>query len=331
MSRLRARDGRATMRPGNIQMNNADRNEQPGAIANGTVRRREGTERVYYDGYWLRYYAPPEDNPAEKKLLLESLARRTFHHTESGINTPGHRLEGARIAYDAEPDPARKRANGAMLAGAYFNRAIDILNVISELAEDGVIVGQDNELMTECVDCLRKAQEFGKRVKHYSGEEGIDELWEEPLRAFTTPMTRYYESRYVKIAQCMRDIDGIVAHMIDIFGGDADFAGAVPALSTFADAARDEVETARGDPVIFTVWPCFVAASEAITAFGPWAGPETSDHDRLRIRTGRRLLRRGRDVISYIAGARVPMPKTTREYLQSCDQFAAGELDLDIP
>ena len=101
---------------------------------NGFIKEINGKVSVYYEGYWIRYYAPPEDTLEEKKILIESLTRRTFHHTEPGINTPGEKLELAREAYDRETDPRRKRTNGAMLAGALFNRATDIFTSIVELA-----------------------------------------------------------------------------------------------------------------------------------------------------------------------------------------------------
>ncbi|MGC4093589.1 MAG: hypothetical protein QM756_37965 [Polyangiaceae bacterium] len=37
-------------------------------------------------------------------------------------------------------------------------------------------------------------------VLHRSGEEGIDELWGEPFKAFAFPIEEFYKSRYIKIA-----------------------------------------------------------------------------------------------------------------------------------
>ena len=48
------------------------------------------------------------------------------------------------------------------------------------------------------------------------GEEGIDELWGEPFKAFTMPIEKFYESRYIKIAQTMRDIDAIAGAMVEM-------------------------------------------------------------------------------------------------------------------
>ncbi len=101
--------------------------------ANGDRRLSGGNEYVFYDGYWIRYYAPLDDTLANRKRLIDSLTRRAFHHTEAGINTPGRSLDDARAAYEKETDPARKRVNAAMLAGALFNRATDLFTSIVDL------------------------------------------------------------------------------------------------------------------------------------------------------------------------------------------------------
>ncbi|MBI1731898.1 MAG: hypothetical protein HYR49_03915 [Gammaproteobacteria bacterium] len=297
--------------------------------ANGTIRGEGDDARIFYDGYWVRYYAPPGDTPAAKRALLISLARRVFHHTEPGINTPGDKLALARQAYDAETDPVRKRVNGAMLAGALFNRAIDILNVLSQLANDGVAVRQDNPIMVECEKCLREAATFGRMVKHYSGEEGIDELWGQPLQAFVMPMAEYYQSRYAKVAKSMLNVDTIAGRMTEVFAPLPEFDGVVGRIERLAAAARAESETFRSDPLTFTVWPQFVEAAEAIAEFRPCLPANMDAAARLRFRTARWLLVRGKDILIYVAGARVPMPKTTREYLERCDAFTRGDFELN--
>ena len=49
---------------------------------NGERRSVDNIEYVFYDGYWIRYYAPIEDTLANRKRLIDSLTRRAFHHTE---------------------------------------------------------------------------------------------------------------------------------------------------------------------------------------------------------------------------------------------------------
>lgn len=289
---------------------------------NGTIEQINGVPSIFYDGYWIRYYEPPADSLLARKRLIESLTRRTFHHTEPGINTPGENLELARAAYERETEPRRKRVNGAMLAGALFNRATDIFREVVDLTTKGVQISQENELMRECSACFEEALEIGKCVRHYSGEEGIDELWGEPFKAFTMPLEQFYNSRYVKIAQAMRSIDSIIGKLKSMFTSRPEFGDVIPLLDELSDAAKREAETMRSDEAIFEVWPRYVAASDAIGEYQPAVeDSELSDEEFRRVYDGLQLLREGRAVITYLSGARVPMPKTTAEFLARCDDY----------
>jgi hypothetical protein len=281
-------------------------------------------------GYWIRYYPPPPESLTAKKHLIDSLTRRLFHHTEHGINTPGESLDLARTAFDGEKDPARKRVKGAMLAGALFNRAADIFTTVVDLADKGVHISPDNELMRECGDYFQEALELGKSVKHYSGHEGIDELWGEPLKAFALSVEDFYNTRYVKIAQTMGNIDKLGERMCQLFEGDAAFAGIADLILEVCEAAKLESETIRTDPVIFEVWPRFVAAGEALLAFEPELPENASIHELRMVELGKHLIDDGNDLLNYLSGARVPMPKSTREYLERCDAYEAERRGLPL-
>lgn len=289
--------------------------------ANGDRRITDSIEFVFYDGYWIRYYAPLEDTLASRKRLIDSLTRRAFHHTEAGINTPGKSLDLAREAYETENDPERKRVNAAMLAGALFNRATDLFTSIVDLAELGVKVSQNNELMRECSDCFQEALTLGRQVRHHSGCEGIDEVWGEPFKAFTMPVADFYQSRFVKIAQSMRDIDLIAECMVEVFCASEIFAAVRAPIVDFAAAARQIAETMKKDPAIFRVWPNFVALGEQLDSFRPEIPPEAEQMTRMRVAYGRDLMQEGRRLIGYIAGARVPMPKSTQAYIEKCRRY----------
>jgi hypothetical protein len=216
--------------------------------AEGTRRIIGNEERVLYDGYWIKTYPVPADSLDAKKRLIEALTRRLFNHTEHGLNIPGTRLCEARTTYAAETDPARRRVKAAMLAGSMFNRATDIFRKLVELQADGIEIRSDDALMRECGQCLLDAMELGRFVRHRSGEEGIDELWGEPFRAFSIPVEDFYESRYIKIGQSMRDIDKIANAMLNNFAQIQLFEGIETAVHEFAEAAKLKTETLRTDP-----------------------------------------------------------------------------------
>jgi hypothetical protein len=281
-------------------------------------------ERVFYDGYWIKTYPVPADSLEAKKHLIEALTRRLFNHTEHGLNIPGTRLAEARKSYEAESDPPRRRVKGAMLAGAMFNRATDIFRKLVELQADGVEINSSDALMRECGKCLLDAMELGRFVLHRSGEEGIDELWGEPFRAFSIPVEDFYESRYIKIGQSMRDIDRIADAMVASFTRIPAFSDIEAPIRDFAHAAKIKTETLRTDPEIFDVWPQLVTAAERLANFAPQSpAPLTVDNETPlhSISDGLQLIRNARDLIFNITRARTPMPKSTCEYIERCEIY----------
>lgn len=293
-------------------------------VPNGTERLIQGVRRIHYDGYWIKAYDPPENTLKAKRRLIEALTRRLFNHVEHGINIPGKRLKEARQAYDIETDPERRRVKGAMLAGALFNRAADIFTTLVQLQEEGVEVQQDSTLMRECGQCLKESLNLGRHVLHISGDEGIDELWGEPFRAFSIPVEAFYESRYIKIAQTLRDIDRIAAVMITTFAPVPLFQGIDKHVVQFCAAAKNKCETLRTDEHIFDLWTDFVVASEHLATFPPHLAAAPAPELMQLMTDGRQLIVQGAELVGYITRARVTMPKSTREYITRCERY--GEL-----
>jgi hypothetical protein len=298
-------------------------------LAQGTERVINGQRRVFYDGYWVRAYDVPNDRWRAKKQLIEAMTRRLFMHTEAGINIPGARADEARAAYDAETDLAKKRVKGAMLAGSLFNRAADIFTKLVELEAQGIRIQSDNALMRMCGQHLQEALELGKTVLHRSGEEGIDELWGEPFKAFAFPIEKFYESRYIKIALTMRGIDEIAEALFTTFSSQPLFPAIEPVIWSFAKAAKINCETLRDDSEIFEVWADFVVAGEKLCAYGPDRGK--TDTERALLERGQRLLTNARELVLAITRARVPMPKSARTFIDRCGVYrqalASGDLE----
>ncbi len=287
---------------------------------NGTVKTFNDAERIYYDGYWIRHYEVP-DTLAYKKRLIEQLARRVFHHTENGINTPGHKLEEVKRAHDQEKDPARKRVLAAMLAGALLNRGVDILTKMVELEELGVRIEADNELLKSCGRCFMSALEYGRYIRPRHGAEGLDELWGEPFKAFTMPTEQFHETRYIKIAQTMGCIDTLAEKICKIFHQAPGFGGLCERIEALADSCKHVCETLRSDPVMLELWPRFVCAADSLKAFRPHFGADVSSAQRALGRRGRELVQSGTALIIDMSNMRIPLPRSTRDFLQRCDEF----------
>ena len=287
-------------------------------------------EYIYFDHYWIRYYPPLEDTLSNRKQLIDSLTRRAFHHTEAGINVPGRCLEQARSAYEQQTDPQRKRVNAAMLAGALFNRATDLFTSIVNLGELGVKVSESNELMQQCSSCFQEALTLGQQVKHYSGCEGLDEIWGEPFKAFMLSPKDFYYSRFIKIAQCKRAIDLIIEHMLTTFCDSRPFSRLRATLLDFGEAAKQVSETNKKDPAIFEIWPNFVALGETIDGFKPLLTDNAGQTLVMHIAEGKALLLEGKRLLGYIAGARIPMPSSTTQYLEKCQTFKTALEACDL-
>jgi hypothetical protein len=292
-------------------------------IASGTLRKIEGRWRVFYDGYWVKAYDAPADSLTAKKKLIHALTRRLFNHVEHGINIPGVRLEEAQRAFDEETDSQKKRVKASMLAGALFNRAGDVFTKVVEIQALGVEIGPDNALLWQCGEYLQRALALGKLVLHRSGDEGIDELWGEPFKVFAFPIEDFYKSRYIKIAQTMRAIDSITTELGSTFDRMTMFMGVDPLLRDFAVAARLKSETLHTDAEIFEVWATFVAAGERLSAFAPALPAAASSDEQHQASQGLQLIRQSKDLVFYITRARVPMPKSTREFLERCERYRA--------
>jgi hypothetical protein len=290
-------------------------------IPAGEKRIIAGRLRVHHYGYWIKVYEAPADTLSAKKRLIEALTRRLFNHVEHGINVPGTRLAEARRAFDGETEQARRRIKGAMLAGALFNRATDIITKLVEIQALGVPIEADNALMRECGEHLQEALSLGRMVLHRTGEEGIDELWGEPFKAFAYPIEAFYDSRYVKIAQAMREIDDIGAELVDAFEHRPMYAGVRDRIRDFTEAAKLKCETLRTDPEIFEVWTALVVAGERLTTFRPSLSEDASRDQQRDAVDGIALLRQATDLVLSITRARVRMPKSTADFVARCSAF----------
>ena len=299
-------------------------------IPQGEQRVIDGQVRVHYDGYWIKKYDVPADTLLAKKRLIEALTHRLFNHVEYGLNVPGTRLTEARRAFLDETDQAKKRVKGGMLAGALFNRATDIFTKLVELQACGVEIQSDNALMRQCGEHLQESLALGKMVLHRSGEEGIDELWGEPFKAFAFPIEEFYKSRYVKIALTMRAIDAIGDALRAAVAAFSPFASLSPVIDEFVRAAKLKTETLRTDVDVFEVWSSFVVASETLGNFQPPPVAAGAADPQLCAQYSE-LLRAGGVLVSSMARARVPMPKSASSFIDRCEALAQAAKNKKEP
>ena len=290
-------------------------------IANGTVKKIDGKPCVYYDGYWVRWYEIKSDDFASKKKLIDQLTKRVFHHAEPGINTPGHRLAQIQRIYESETDPARKRVKGAMLAGALLNRGADILTAIVDLQEAGVEIEPGHPLLKECGRCFMDALELGKNIKLSNGGEGLDELWGEPFKVFSMPMEKFYESRYIKVALAKSEIDKITETLTGIVSKYPELSDLNSKIIELGESSKLACETIRTDPIIFDVWPRYVAAREALEEYIANYMMEHESENGIIQKKIINLVNEGSKLLISMAIIRVPIPESARQFLIKCEGF----------
>ena len=75
----------------------------------------------------------------------------------------------------------------------------------------------------------------------------------------------------------------------------------------------------------FEVWPRFVAAQEALAQFEADLPEEASEDMQRHARQAIRLLADGRELLTWLGSARVPMPKSKRDLIARCEAFALLE------
>ena len=95
----------------------------------------------------------------------------------------------------------------------------------------------------------------------------------------------------------------------------------VPTIREMGDSAKLAAETMRTDARIIEIWPRFVGASDRISATNAIL-PEGSIKKQYALgERGIQLIRDGASLIIIHANTRIPMPISTREFLQRCDRF----------
>jgi len=180
--------------------------------------------------------------------------------------------------------------------------------------------------MHACGECLKEALKYGQLVRHRNGDEGIDELWGEPFKAFIMSIEDFYQSRYIKIALTMKNIDQVADYMITCLKQNARYQCIDELILHYATMARRKCETLRTDDDIFDIWSDFVVAGEGILAFEPLPCAPGSDTAMCNENDIQYMLEQGVKLISFITRARTSMPKSTENYLDLCQKRLQARL-----
>ena len=124
----------------------------------------------------------------------------------------------------------------------------------------------------------------------------------------------------------MANIDYIAKMLLDTLGNRPEFADLEKQVIAFASAARKESETMKSDSCHFDIWPRFVATGESLEQLKPSPSADCSRECEYVMEHAYQTLVAGRDLIKWVAQARVPMPESTRDFAKRCE---ALKLELE--
>ncbi len=119
----------------------------------------------------------------------------------------------------------------------------------------------------------------------------------------------------------MRAIDAIGDALRSTIAAFTPFGSLTPVIDAFVRAAKLKTETLRTDLEVFEVWSSFVVASETLCNFQPSLASAAGADPQLCAQFNE-LLRAGSLLVSSMARARVPMPKSARAFIERCEDLS---------
>jgi hypothetical protein len=119
----------------------------------------------------------------------------------------------------------------------------------------------------------------------------------------------------------MSEIDTITDKLSSIFRKTEMFGHLVPILKDLGESAKMATETLRSDTRIIEIWPRFVGASDRIFAAKVNIPKDGSRKQYALGKRGLELIADGATLIISHSNSRMPMPKSTSEFLERCNTF----------
>ena len=120
----------------------------------------------------------------------------------------------------------------------------------------------------------------------------------------------------------MRDIDLISTTLINLFGKADSFSQVLAELEELAICCKEVTETMRSDPAMIDIWAHYVSIADELRAFKPRSREGITNAERAMARRGKELILAGVELMNDMANMRIPLPKTTHDFIQKCDAFS---------
>ena len=304
-----------------------DRSCIPGALPSWTApfrsapkRTIDGQERVHYYGYWVKTYPVPADTLYAKKELIAALTRRLFNHTETPVERAGYspRRSAPRLLRgngSTAPPRQGRDAGGRVVQPCHGHLHPSWWRSRRSASRSCPTMPSCSSAGNIC----RKHWNSASWCCTVAAKKASTSCGASPSRRSCCPSrisTRAATSRSRKRCGTSTVSPTLVTTFVDLTPSPAS-RRAVGVRAGGEDQERDPAHRfghlRRMDHVRRVRRAPVRVRAELVREAAPRAHQEVAD--------ARRLIAQGKDLITYITRARVPMPKSTREFIERCERF----------
>ncbi len=119
----------------------------------------------------------------------------------------------------------------------------------------------------------------------------------------------------------MSEIDKITSAICTVTIGDGAFSDVNNKILELGIMAKMTCETIRTDPVMFDVWPSYIAAKEEYEDSLNSLLTDINDKKNIQFMYAYRLIKEGGVLLIKLATLRVPIPASVRSFTNRCKDF----------
>jgi hypothetical protein len=78
----------------------------------------------------------------------------------------------------------------------------------------------------------------------------------------------------------------------------------------------------RSDPAMIEIWPHYVSIADELRAYKPKSREGANNAERAMARRGKELILAGVELMNDMANMRIPLPRTTQDFIHKCETFS---------
>lgn len=320
----------------------------------GAIKKIDGHDRYYVDGYWIKCYPPHQRDTLRAAIRLVGNFESRFLKaveggTEASTDEPSilqrrNALDAVRKKVSAITDKgsfeykrakAEEEALGGMLAVSLFRKMIkDITAHIDRRVGKKTLSDADKrdlEILKKIIDNdVLEVFHLFKYVRRSGGEKDRDEvlaeMYGEPMRVIGTTLSKnsdqalqeFYNTRYRKIAACWKNIDETTDAIKKLIANSQRLqdSGLAELVDDLNTAAKSRCELSRHDPDFDAAASHLRASRNLIKEFKPSGTGHIGAVTKAADKKILSLVQSYRELVYDIAHVRTPRKVSTKELLE---------------